>query len=141
MDLDWCLICERKTQGSLYCSEECRFKDYLSAYTCLTPSDSPTSSGSSTPTNSGSSTSNAPISANNSFAYLFYRKPSPCFQRPQINNTNTDHLKNNLAICDLFSEIKKSQSTLNPAFKNTIEMPKDSNENLARSLDTRHLHI
>ncbi|CAG8469791.1 8256_t:CDS:2 [Paraglomus brasilianum] len=44
MDLDWCLICETKTQqGSLYCSEECRFKDYLSAYNYMTPPASPTS--------------------------------------------------------------------------------------------------
>ncbi|CAG8474002.1 8559_t:CDS:2 [Paraglomus occultum] len=43
MDLDWCLICETKTQGSLYCSEECRFKDYLSAYKYMTPPASPTS--------------------------------------------------------------------------------------------------
>jgi hypothetical protein len=59
MDLDWCLICEQKTLGTLYCSEECRFKDYLSAYSgYLTPPASPTSAttgqtstGTSTPTN------------------------------------------------------------------------------------------
>ncbi|PKC56348.1 hypothetical protein RhiirA1_429170 [Rhizophagus irregularis] len=78
MDLDWCLICEQKTLGALYCGEECRFKDYLSAYTCLTPPMSPTStSGSSTPTDSGSSTSSVSIATNNSFVYPFYRKPSP----------------------------------------------------------------
>ncbi|RIA93236.1 hypothetical protein C1645_762884 [Glomus cerebriforme] len=140
MDLDWCLICERKTDGALYCSEECRFKDYLSAYTYLTPPASPTTSGSSTPTDSGSSTSSASIATNNSFAYPFYRKPSPCFQRPPITNTNTD-LKNNMAICVILPEMKKSQSALNPAFKTTIEMSKDSNVNLGCSLDTRHLHI
>jgi len=136
MDLDWCLICEQKTQGHLYCSEECRFKDYLSAYTYLTPPASPTSSsGSSTPTDSGSSTSSASIATNNSFVYPFYRKPPPCFQRPSIINTNTDH-KDNVAV-------KKSQSALNSAFKNTVEMPSvnDSNANLSCSLDTRHLHI
>lgn len=123
MDLDWCLICEQKTQGTLYCSEECRFKDYLSAYT-LSPPTSPTSSGSSTPTDSGSSTS---IATNSSFVYPFYRKPSPCFQRPPIiENKN--------------KTMKKSQYALNSDFKNTIE--KDSNANLlSRSLDTRHLHI
>ncbi|PKB94737.1 hypothetical protein RhiirA5_507502 [Rhizophagus irregularis] len=63
---------------ALYCGEECRFKDYLSAYTCLTPPMSPTStSGSSTPTDSGSSTSSVSIATNNSFVYPFYRKPSP----------------------------------------------------------------
>lgn len=148
MDLDWCLICEQKTRGSLYCSEECRFKDYLSAYACLTPPMSPTStSGSSTPTDSGNSTSSVSIATNNSFVYPFYRKPSPCSQRPQqlpITNTNNYHLKNDMNICVLLPDIKKSQSALNqlnPALKNTIEMPKDSNANLSCSLDTRQFLI
>ncbi|CAG8600797.1 8142_t:CDS:2 [Ambispora leptoticha] len=42
MDLDWCLICEQKTLGSLYCSDDCQHKDYLSAYDFLTPPASPT---------------------------------------------------------------------------------------------------
>jgi hypothetical protein len=109
---------------------------------------SPTStSGSSTPTDSGSSTSSVSIATNNSFVYPFYRKPSPCFQRPQrppMINTNNDHLKNDMNICVLLPEIKKSQSALNqlnPAFKTTIEMSKDSNANLSCSLDNRQIHI
>lgn len=108
---------------------------------------SPTStSGSSTPTDSGSSTSSVSIATNNNFVYPFYRKPSPCFQRsqrPPITNTNND-LKNDMNICVLLPDIKKSQSALNqlnPAFKNMIEMPKDSNANLSCSLDTRQFHI
>ncbi|GES94304.1 hypothetical protein RCL_jg14116.t1 [Rhizophagus clarus] len=106
MDLDWCLICERKTNGTLYCSEE--------------------------------------------LLLVLQRQliaPSPCFQRPQqppITNTNNDHLKNDMNICVFLPEIKKSQSALNqlnPAFKNTIEMQKDSNANLSCSLDTRQIHI
>lgn len=27
MDLDWCTVCNRHTNGSLYCSEECRLMD------------------------------------------------------------------------------------------------------------------
>jgi hypothetical protein len=38
----------------------------------------------------------------------------PCFQRPPI--INTDHLKDNVAA------VKKSQSALNSAFKNTDEI-------------------
>ncbi|CAI2165839.1 7044_t:CDS:2 [Funneliformis geosporum] len=116
MDLDWCLICEQKTQGTLYCSEECRFKDCLSAYSSLTPPASPTSSsGSSTPTDS----SNASIVSNKSFVYPFYRKPSPYYQRsPMI--INIDNLRNNTTICVLPPPpaIKKSLSALN----STIDM-------------------
>ncbi|CAG8528101.1 7681_t:CDS:2 [Dentiscutata erythropus] len=135
MDLDWCLICEQKTQGTLYCSEECRFKDHLSAYPYLTPPASPLSSGSSTPTKC-SSTGTSTTSING--LYPFYRKPSPAFQIPVYHEST---------ICALplpSPVMKKSQSTSKRhSFNNAIEISsvKTANvANMACSLDT-HRHI
>ncbi|KAF0551512.1 extender of the chronological lifespan protein ecl2 [Gigaspora margarita] len=133
MDLDWCLICDQKTQGALYCSEECRFKDHLSAYDYLTPSTSPLSSGSSTPTKS-SSTGTSTTSING--LYLFYRKPSPAFQIPVYHESTVCALP-------LSSPVMKKQSTSKRHSFNMIEISsvKTTNvANMACSLDT-HRHI
>ncbi|CAG8448541.1 14356_t:CDS:2 [Cetraspora pellucida] len=136
MDLDWCLICDQKTQDSLYCSEECRFKDHLSAYAYLTPPPSPLSSGSSTPTKSSSTgTSTTSISGS---LYPFYRKPSPGFQIPV-------HHESTVCALPLSPFMKRSPpSTINPSkrhsFNNVTEIPslKTSNvTNMSCSLDTQ----
>ncbi|CAG8472635.1 7964_t:CDS:2 [Scutellospora calospora] len=136
MDLDWCLICEQKTQGTLYCSEECRFKDHLSAFSYLTPPASPLSSGSSTPTNSSSTgTSTTSISSS---LYLFYRKPSPGFQI---------HAHYESTVCALPTPVMKNSNSTNPSkqhsFNNVIEIPSAKTANVANlhcSLDTqRHI--
>jgi hypothetical protein len=38
MDLDWCIRCDKRTKGGLYCSEACQREDYASnVRACMTP--------------------------------------------------------------------------------------------------------
>ncbi|KAG0044404.1 hypothetical protein BGZ83_010392 [Gryganskiella cystojenkinii] len=48
VDCDWCLVCDKKTNGATYCSEECRHTDLMA-------SSSSSSSASSSASSTGSS--------------------------------------------------------------------------------------
>ncbi|KAF9976850.1 hypothetical protein BGZ73_007649 [Actinomortierella ambigua] len=87
VDLDWCLVCEKHTNGTTYCSPECRSSDLVSS------SASSASSTSSIPSvyyssgsDSASSTGSPPSSAASSIMDTYPMPPFIRKQRTSIPN-------------------------------------------------------
>ncbi|KAG0232732.1 hypothetical protein BGW41_001743 [Actinomortierella wolfii] len=77
VDLDWCLVCEKHTNGATYCSPECRSSDLVSS------SASSTSSIPSVYYSSGSDTASSTGSPPSAASSIMDNYPMPPFVRKQ----------------------------------------------------------
>ncbi|GJJ68137.1 hypothetical protein EMPS_00483 [Entomortierella parvispora] len=78
VDCDWCLVCDKKTNGATYCSEECRHTDLLASSSSSSASSSASSTGSSyfnTMSNNSNNNTHTSHPGNNT---LGVHSPSSC---------------------------------------------------------------
>jgi len=88
MSLDWthefCLACDKQTDGATYCSESCRLADFET--TSSTPS-----SGSSSPAFNGPSYDWSFSKPTPASQQKFYLSPAFDFSSPKLNRTTSQH--------------------------------------------------